>query len=391
MKKKLEEEEAFFSQVEEVLQTHEDAYEAGAWEEFVATRKKEKRKWPLYFWTAAAAVLLLLSFGLFELSKQDELHDKAIVVKNESKEPGLNKVDDNSVTKADEGNVVEGEIATYIPHSNPVLVIDSAVNTIITKPDLITATENPNSSNIATASVITPKDTVATRPVFTNGSKNTVVVAGAYDSLVNRNQMAKVDEKNGKKLTYSLVVSPAMSNQKLNFGAGMELSYKLGDRISVSSGLMYTAINAKSDGNSLVASNNSRAQNANLAVAGIELPLGIQYHTKGGFYAAAGVSALGLINDKLEYSFLAERTVSEVQYSAGIANEVLKVVNEKQTEKSIEPLNNYMGFFNFSAGKKQAFGNVNLNIGPFVKVPFSSVSSEKIKLLQGGVKVSIDF
>ena len=50
-----------------------------------------------------------------------------------------------------------------------------------------------------------------------------------------------------------------------------------------------------------------------------------------------------------------------------------------------------MGFFNFSAGKKQAFGNVNLNIGPFVKVPFSSVSIERIKLLQGGIKVSVDF
>ncbi len=391
MKKKLEEEEAFFSQVEEVLQTHEDAYDVGAWEEFVATRKKEKRKWPLYAWTAAAVVLLLLSFGLFELTKKDELHNDAIVVKNENKQPESGKLNDNPTPKADEGSVIETKTITYASHNNPILAVDTDVNSIITKSDLLTANEKPNNSNIAIAAAVTPKDTAITRPVFINGSKNTVVLAGAYDSLLNRNQVAKIDERNDKKLTYSLVVSPALSNQKLNFGAGMELSYKLGDHLSVSSGLMYTAINAKSDGNSLTASNNSRAQNANLAVAGIELPLGIQYHTKGGFYAAAGVSALGLINDKLEYSFLAERTVSEVQYSAGIANDVLKVVNEKQTEKSIEPLNNYMGFFNFSAGKKQAFGNVNLNIGPFVKVPFSSVSSEKIKLLQGGVKVSIDF
>ena len=77
MKKKIEQEEEFFSHVEEVLHAHEDAYEVGAWEEFVATKKKSQQRRPLFTWIAAAAVLLLLGFGLFEITKEELLQKKA--------------------------------------------------------------------------------------------------------------------------------------------------------------------------------------------------------------------------------------------------------------------------------------------------------------------------
>ena len=61
---------------------------------------------------------------------------------------------------------------------------------------------------------------------------------------------------------------------------------------------MYTALNAQSDGQSLATTSSLNGQSANLSLTGIELPFCIQYQTKSGYYAAAGVSALGLINDK---------------------------------------------------------------------------------------------
>jgi cytoskeletal protein RodZ len=390
MKKKIEQEEEFFSQVEEVLHTHEDTYEVGAWEDFVATKRKNHQRRPLFAWIAAAAVLLLLGFGLFEITTDKLVEQQTASIKNNTKPPH------HPGSAADSAS---------LPFNEPVTVEEQAVwaeakneHTDYTKENiikLVTAATvlplaNVEPSKRADYSPIA-KDTVPKAPLFTKERKYAPVVAGAYDSLMNQNRIAKADEHDAKKLTYSLVVSPSISNQKVNFGAGMELSYKLGQHLSLSSGVMYTAIGAKSDGNSLVSTSNAMAQDANLALRGIEIPLGIQYQTKNGFYASAGVSALGLIKDKLEYSYLAEGMAADVKYSPGLANEVLQVVNEKQTQKSIEPLNNYMGFFNFSAGKKQAIGNINFNIGPFVKVPFSSVSSEKIKLLQGGIKVSVDF
>ncbi len=383
-----EQEQGLFNQIEEVLHTHEETYELGAWEEFDTNRKKNKRKWPLYIWTAAAVVLLIAGFGLLEMTKKDEQQNNQALVKN-LKEPLNIKADTGMHSKKNlpmaieqsTGVVARMEEKTYNP-----------VNPIVTQTEQLVTVQknNPQSENTTTTPLSTSTVIAMDKAIVQKQDKFAPVTAGAYDSLVNRNHALASVDKSAKKLTYSLVVAPSVSNQRMNFGAGMELSYALGKGISINSGLLYTALNAKSNGKSLMATN-SMSRGASLAVSGIELPLGIQYQTDKGFYATAGVSAVGLLNDKLEYSYLQESTVTKTEFNAGVATEVYKVVSERKTEESIEPLNNYMGFFNFSAGKKQAFGKVNLNIGPFVKVPFSSVSSEKIKLVQGGVKISVDF
>lgn len=382
-----EHEQRLFNQIEEVLHTHEETYELGAWEEFDANRKKSKRKWPLYMWTAAAVVLVMLTFGLLQLTKKDALTTDPIVVKNHidqvvpKQDAGVDPI--TSPEKADE------DVATNsgTPEYKVVASITKDFQTNTVQPNAVTS---ENVATVSTVATSTPIMVEKEKAIALKQDKFAPVTAGAYDSLMNSNRAIASTDKAEKKLTYSLVVSPSVGNQKVNLGAGMELSYALGKGVSINSGLLYTAINAKSNGQSLAASN-SVAQSASLSVSGIEVPLGIKYQTNGGFYAAAGVSAVGLLNDKLEYSYLQESRVTSTEYNAGIATEVYKVVSEQKTQKSLEPLSNYMGFFNFSAGKKQAFGKSNLNIGPFVKVPFSSVSTERIKLLQGGVKVSFDF
>ncbi len=383
-----EQEQGFFNQIEDVLHTYEETYELGAWEEFDTNRKKNKRKWPLYMWTAAAIVLLIAGFGLLELTKKDELLNNQVVVKNLN-EPLNIKADTGMHSKKNPTIAIERLTVVAAQDEE---IIARRVNSIVTQAEQVITVQknNSQSENITATPSGTPTVIAMDKAIAQKQDKFAPVTASAYDSLVNRNRVIASADKSAKKLTYSLVVAPSVSNQKMNFGAGMELSYALGKGISINSGLLYTAINAKSNGKSLAASNNM-SRGASLAVSGIELPLGIQYQTDKGFYAAAGVSAVGLLNDKLEYSYLEESMVTKTEFNAGIATEVYKVVSERKTEESIQPLNNYMGFFNFSAGKKQAFGKVNLNIGPFIKVPFSSVSTERIKLLQGGVKISIDF
>lgn len=391
-----EQEQRFFNQVEEVLQAHEETYELGAWEEFDANRKKKKRRWPIYAWTAAAMVLLCLSIGLFQRTDQNDPQPVVVVMKNQKQMIEEKEVASSHDSVSDSHQPVRNHtlvIKSLSPAKNGkkntfVQLRQDEVKPII-NPDQVTAAvtrANPISAPVS------PSAPVAVTPnaVTQKHDKFTPVAVGAYDSLMNAHRPVLDDKKKVNKFTYSLVVSPSLSNQKMNIGAGMELSYRLGNGLSINSGLMYAALNAKSDGKSLEATN-TRSESANLAVTGIELPLGINYQTNGGFYASAGVSALGLLNDKLEYKFVEDKTISYAQVGAGFTNDVLKVVSERRTERSLEPLTNYMGFFNFSAGKKQAFGNLNLNVGPFVKIPFSSVSAEKIKLLQGGIKVSVDF
>lgn len=392
---KRKEEETFFNEIEEVLHSHEDSYEDGAWEEFERYRKPNKRKWPIYGWIAAAMILIVAGISLYNNSKTKNSDSIQAVVKPIERE------------KTEQ---VTSSASKAIPSTNQ--TISSLTEKLISKPNqkinlkeeettkspsnetLIAAIDQETAENPAVVKGDIHSEIVKNEPekvIFEKLPKSQIVSAGAYDSLVNRNHTTPTIDKQNSRITYSLVVSPSMSNQKINFGAGMELSYRIDDRVSLSGGLMYSTLNAKSDGNNSLAYNQNATQGASLAVSGIELPLGIQYTLNSGFYASAGVSALGLLNDRLEYSFLQERTVALTQSSPTGPYEEYRVVSEQKTQKSIEPLNNYMGFFNFSAGKKQTFGNTNLNIGPFVKIPFSSVSSERIKLLQGGVRVSIDF
>lgn len=385
-----EQEQEFFNQIEEVLHTHEDTYEPGAWEEFDANRKRKKRSTPIYAWVAAAAVLLVAGFFLFDQNAVNQIQKIPSVVKIENQEV-YPQVDKSSVPKKDEAIVSSNAITSLKKSIMSLVSGDTAVIPTSFSPVKAietTVAQTTNSTN-------NTKPSVAEKAVIPNAVKPIREYAGAYDSLINRNTANAAIEKNASKFTYSLAISPSVSNQKLNFGAGMELSYAITNRLSINSGLIYTALNAKSDGKSISTATASasavQSPNASLSLTGIELPLGIQYQTNSGYYASAGISAVGLINDKLEYSYLQDNTVEFTEVRAGVATQVLKVVSERRIEESAAPLANYMGFFNFSAGKKQALGKTNLNIGPFVKIPFSSVSSERIKLLQGGVKLSIDF
>lgn len=383
-----EQEQEFFNQIEEVLQAHEGTYESGAWEEFDAHRKKVKRKVPIYAWAAAAIVLLIASFILFDANNTSQIQKNPAVVKNE--QPDVNVPSDILAKPNVIETVLDPKVATLIKKPMVSLkVVDTISSSPINNVSSVLTVENGNP--LVKNNGVTNQPLVSEKAIVRNTVKPMRENAGAYDSLMNRNNAISVFEKQASRFTYSLAVSPSLGNKKINFGAGMELSYAISNRLSISSGLIYAALNAQSDGKSLAtASSLNGNQSANLSLTGLELPLGIQYQTKSGYYAAAGVSALGLINDKLEYNYLQETVFSMPQSSPGGAAE-LKVVSERKVEEVVAPLNNYMGFFNFSVGKKQSFGKTNLNIGPFVKIPFNNVSSERIRLLQGGIKLGIDF
>ena len=390
-----EQEQGFFNQIEKVLHAHEDPYEFGAWEEFDANRKGKKRVAPIYAWIAAAVVLLITSFGIYQINQNNSLQRTPVLVK---------KVQKQARPKVEIiiGNSTAGQLKTIEVETTPLQKLEAfplqTSSTLLVKDSVTNAVTHFSEVAVIKNTIPKVENLTAIEPVLPTINKIAQkrlkfnpVSAGAYDSLINHNHLSKTLEKNANKLTYSVVVFPSFSNEKVNFGAGMELSYAINSKFSVNSGLMYNSFNAKSDGKSLTNKSVSPSQSANLALTGIELPLGIQYQTGKGFYAIAGVSAVGLINENLEYRFLEERMVTVTEFSEGGTAEVFKVVSEERTQKSIAPLNNYMGFFNFSAGKKQAFGKMNVNIGPFVKVPFSSVSVERIKLLQGGLRLSVDF
>ena len=389
----IEQEQEFFSQIEKVFHAHEDVYDPNAWEEFEIYRNSKKSKLPIYTWIAAAVILMIVSFGLYQFIQKENFQNPPVLVQKTRKYNNFDKEENHSKFN----NAEQLQTNELIVKSNKRLLTNKLV------PKINNYNSNFQSNNLNTQVIvgvnsdknqeIINKDEIINlkeeKKILNNKLKSLPIYAGAYDSLLNINTQTL--EKHVNKLTYSVVVSPSFSNEKINFGAGLEISYAINKKFSINSGLIYSSFNAVSDGKSFKNTSISPSKSADLAITGIELPLAIQYQTKSGFYASAGVSGVGLVNDKLEYNYLEEKMVSVTEFSVSGNIEVFKLISEQKIEKSIAPLNNYMGFFNFSAGKKQAIGKMNINIGPFVKIPFSSVSVEKIKLTQGGLKLSVDF
>nr|WP_294795715.1 hypothetical protein [uncultured Mucilaginibacter sp.] len=447
-------EKDLFYEIENVLHTHEDAYVDGAWEEFI--KKKKRRRGIVYIrMIAAAAILLFLGYAAWLFVPFTPVDTQNHQTKNITKPPSIypknNEGHDSAVTN---GVVVpqknnSDDLAVPVPLA---ATKQPAVNEPVVRPKVIEETvpaikkaeeakrppgtiniaevTKPKTDSTAVASTIKPpaiqpSNNTNKQPVVDKDVSPVVKTEprrydrGAqrlnYDSLANlsKPKPSVADEKKSKNLSYAVMVSPSVGNQKMNFGTGVEIAYNINKNFSVSSGITYAYVNAGSNrtpgsaeakqnyslqGYNTLASTNSATfsplssqsvKDVKLALSGLEIPLNFQYKTKGGFYLSAGLSAMSVIGNDLSYNYLNSRAVSTPSAN-GLAN-TISVVTEESTAKSNEKLTGYVGFYTFSAGKKLNFGKGKLHFAPFIKVPFTRVSSENIQLIHGGVQLGFGF
>ena len=446
----MKDEKDLFYEIENVLHAHEDAYVPGAWEEFV--KKKKRRPGVIYLrLVAAAAVLLFLGYATWLFKPSTPVDKENHQTKNTTKPPYIypetNPGHDSLaiktpvVAKKNGGDRAPGPLP--LTTSPQPWVAEQVLNRKAVEEAIAGATKiedtkkSAGSTNIAEAVKLKTDSTTVANAIQV--SKNTadqsfvtkdapVVVKtepkryerGAqrlnYDSLadLNRPKPFAPDKKKDKNLSYALMVSPSVGNQKMNFGTGLEVAYNINKNFSVSSGIAYAYVNAGSNRNAIPgdASKNYSLQGYNasyatpssssfssastqnvkdvkLALSGLEIPLSFQYKTKGGFFVSAGVSAMSVIGNDLSYNYINNRAVS-VQSANGLAN-TISVITEETTAKSNEKIAGYVGFYTLSAGKKLSFGRGKLNFAPFIKIPFSGVSSENIQLMHGGVQLGFGF
>jgi hypothetical protein len=417
----------FLNEIEDTLHAYEDAYVPGAWEAF--QQKRKRRRIAMLFFRAgvAAAVLLLVGYGAMQFFAKQDASMQLMQTKNKIHQPFVKplKSGDENITAGntigiDKAGVTHSyrdtirsmqtlarhdiaksiqNLARYAPANQPAAIYKDSTT--------LMANNKTVKSNDVFKSV--EKLAIAidtTRPVKADAAAlQNIVIANnetekhktddkpLYDLLVKsktNQQMSPVKTKT-KSVTYAVIVSPALGNQKVNFGTGVQVSYHINNNFSVSSGLAYSSLNATASGN---AGNDplKKVQGVNLDVSGFEVPLGLQYKTNGGFYVSAGVVGMSVVNDHLSYNYLTQNTILAASANAsGLPQQVVRVVSEQKTEESKEKINNYMGFYILSIGKKKAVGRNQINFGPFLRVPFGAVSSEKINLMQGGIHLGFEF
>jgi hypothetical protein len=433
----MENEDKFFGTIEDTLHSYEDVYPAGAWEEFSKERKRRRGIVLFLKLGSAAAVLLFLSYFTIQFFNKDKAATQVAQIKPLSRQqknklteptPRINNNDSlitsTQIIKKDGNKQTNGQPLTIgkniaATHQNIGFPAKEVAKPVITQPPLIIEKSSPVIANVVVpvkkttdvnsdnnkainADTITPVNSVTTANVIakTDVKKYSGSNKSVYDSIVNSTKpinkiAATTAKKSEKNLSYGVVVSPALGNQKVNLGTGVEVAYKISKNFFISSGIAYSSLNATGGGDKLYAAAPGAVANGgdvSLQVSGFEVPIGLQYRTDNGFYVSAGVVAMGVTNNKLQYSYVAPTTAAVMAPDAsGFTQNTLQVVNEKKTEDSKEKLNNYLGFYMMSIGKKKKIGNNQFTFGPFMRVPFGVVSSQKISLFQGGVKLGFEF
>lgn len=393
------------------LKNHEETYPNGAWERFSEKEKKKRRivYWPLW---AAAALILVFGGVFFTLNNASQ---KTNLTTAKTKTPqnsitGLNNhaPAKNSTDRLNENTIVLNNLnGTKLP-------VKTAERTTLP------LEENKQYSDVDNSEYLVPVNTnlldnkLSGNNISTFSSKNFEILTEkkktapnkkvtfeellAQDTRANQHKTSSKTNENSK-WQPDVYVAPAMGNDnKVNMNYGFSLSYAIANKLSISSGISYASISATE---SLDASAPQTLSGKNLAsvdakVRGINVPLELKYNISDKLYTNVGVSALAVLNNSLQNSYIVNQVQSFSSPAVnGYADSKTMIVKEKtvepQPEASIDP-DKYIGFYNFSLGYKQKISKKNnIAIEPFLRLPMKTFSKENLNLTNGGLRLKIDF
>ena len=211
-----------------------------------------------------------------------------------------------------------------------------------------------------------------------------------------------LNEEHQGKWDMGVMFVPGLSNDaKLNMGYGVSVGYQVNNRISLNSGVAYTALNGSKvvDPGSTLVSGGRALSSIDARVTGLNVPLEIRYHLNDKIYFGTGVSALAVLDDKVESKY----ALAEVQSSAFEArnghplkpNALQSLAANIPTKEAIPEkqvgAKDFAGYINFTFGLKQPLNKTkSLSIEPFVSVPMSNhLFNQNIKMTDGGIRIKL--
>ncbi|MFT3903951.1 MAG: hypothetical protein QM727_12310 [Niabella sp.] len=439
-------EDDFLNRVRQVLQDHQEPYEEGAWERFVqhGLPAAPVRKIPWWRWAAAAAAVVIgtvLLINVFSSKKtgDDNPATPGIVKTTPSDSPITGGEVSLSPIETTPGGAVHAEVNDIPSGVNPKTVLG-------TYPDLpIAFVPKPRTEEAVTPAVPgngqdvqsgqpqqqpqnSQKPFYENRIVDNNGAdhKPQTPVMKPDNGAIGREMAQHKPDKSLKKWQSSVYVSPIFDEVGVNMGYGVSVAYAVNNKISIRSGVAHTKLSATQnyDGNNrpsagtmAVASSSSRGlmsaaaysspattttvESAKGTVAGIDIPVELNYNFSKKLYGAAGVSTLIVLNDNRPEYTLAERKNERVALrnsSGEIIEDATQMVNVTYTTTNRLPgvqqtsKDAVLGFYNLSLGYKQKVSKKNsVSIEPFVKIPIKNNTENNLNYTGSGIRLKFDF
>lgn len=227
-----------------------------------------------------------------------------------------------------------------------------------------------------------------------------------------KTQPKKTNKEGLSKWDFGLLVMPTATRTSMNFGGGLVTAYHISEKLSLSSGINLLQLGS---GENVPQAVSSMAADASFANAGttaqgskqllsvdasikaIDIPLGLVYKVNKHYYTSAGISYFNVLSEKRNNTYSETVSVSRTSTDPVTGNMrsysalEIRQVDEETTDRPLKG-NSYLGFFNFSIGRRQnIFKQYNIQIEPFIKVPIGKLSSQDLNLMNSGVKFQLSF
>lgn len=373
--------------IAELLQSHEEPYESGAWENFVVYKKK-KRKPALYWISGVAAAITLIMASVLLLNRQPSPQQLPVQeLAKEQKSPAKTEY------TAPELAIVEPAKQSTLPSGIHEIDQEAKVTQSTSNAVVIPVAEEKTSIHVVAEPSEPAVNTVAGKPTPTST---------AEEFFRNETkQLANVETRQLRpsRWKFGIEIAPMLSESNMNLGAGVSTEYQLTAKLSISSGISVLSLGAEKPVDnqpvSLMSNKKLTAVDANLTA--IDIPLAVTYHLNKNLFTSVGVSYLNILSDKRTNNYVTEMALSQM-----VANPETGIVQAKETrivEKKIEPADqsslergSYLGFFNLSVGHEQPINKKDhIVIEPFLKIPVGKLSSDELKFSNGGIKLRYSF
>ncbi|PST82368.1 hypothetical protein C7T94_16455 [Pedobacter yulinensis] len=422
--------------IKDELQEFEAAYDAGAWERFNGELPVRRPIMPWLLRAAAAAAVLFIAIFLFlkqentakdrlayqqqKGAEQSDRADRQPAPVNEDPAERHAQAQQKTVSavpgKMKDQPATASRAAGADRTATPAVTAYAAASKTGTPADRSASSGQPAAIAVISSSQHNNKKEVqpdqpaaAAAPADHRSSDSFEAMLAADDK---HREKPKTSGSAARALQLGMMVSPALgNNQKINMGYGIAVTYALNKKLSVTSGLNYTAMSAFKDiafepvtvqdfpattGFETESAQKSTLESVNASIRGLSVPLELRYHLTEKFYAGAGVSAMAILTQKQQNNYLVP-TITPETYHAGGGNVETRntIVTQKESvDVPGEQMNSakYLGFYNLSVGFRQKISPKNsIALEPFIRIPMKEFSRENLDLTDAGLRLRFDF
>ena len=406
-------ESEIFAQIKQSLDTYQEDYIPGSWENFLQKRRVRQRKLFLRIASGIAACLLIGFMGLTYLhfEKKDienSLVKQTVPIVRET--PGIEKKSEEKSTplvaslkstfKSDKSKgtvlktnpdmkeylIAEGTNKAAGNQKNSSVEADSAKN--IT---LFTASNSIQSNKNKADSVKTSSDTIRRKPSDT------------FMNIPTKKENQDLAVASGRKVRFGINFSPGLNSSQssgsLDYTGGVSADITLSSKFQLSTGLQVQNQHMEQKVAGIVSSSTAPQDETKTTLINLDLPLNIIWKffsvKSNSWYVSAGLSSLVYLNQEnvnTKYSNLLVPVSLKVGGSDVKTYEIVSQVSV--TQNTVTPLQtfDFAGRINLMVGFETKLSDkILLHFEPYAKIPSPGQTSGSLNQTTTGINFKISF